>query len=62
MKWEKSGETAMRCAPWTVAKVSVKGVNFYELWQDGKPHQIGLYASFEVAKHAITQIEIGGQG
>lgn len=61
MKWEKQGDTAMRSAPWTVAKETVKGVNYYELWQDGRPHQIGRYSSFDLAKHAVKAIETEGQ-
>lgn len=61
MIWEKSGDTAMRCAPWTVAKVKTNGVFFYELWHDKQPEMVGRYASFAVAKFAAADIEMEGQ-
>ena len=65
MKWLRTGDTAMRCEPWTVSRVTVKGVNFYELWHDKQPASAapwGTYASFEIAKHAAEQAEMAGQG
>lgn len=52
----------MQKKPWMVAKVTVKGVNFYELWQDGRPDMVGRYASFDIAKRTVEQIETTGQG
>ena len=62
MRWQRTSETSMRCDPWTVARVKVKGVFFYELWHDKQPAAAGRYASFEVAKVAAENFEKDGQG
>lgn len=53
---------SMRCDPWTVAKVSIKGMFFYELWHDKQPAMVGRYSSFDLAKHAVEEMEAAGQG
>lgn len=50
MVWISQGDYVMRCAPWTVAKVTVRGVVSYELWLDGTPTCAGRYATFDLAK------------
>ena len=50
MNWHKTSETSMRCAPWTVAKVSIKGHTVYELWHDNQPSVTGRYDSFAAAR------------
>ena len=65
MKWHRTGDTAMRCEPWTVSRITVRGVNFYELWHDKQPQDSapwGRFSSFDAAKHAAEQTEIAGQG
>jgi hypothetical protein len=54
----------MRCEPWTIAKVTVKGINYYELWHDKQPASVGcwgVYPSFDVAKHAAQEAEAEGR-
>ena len=65
MQWKRTGETAMRCEPWTVARVTVRGVNLYVLWHDKQPASVGcfgVYPSFDEAKKAAEQAELAGQG
>lgn len=56
MIWTKSGATAMRCEPWTVAKITLSGGVSYELWHDKKPAAVGRYPSFEMAKTAAEKV------
>ncbi len=62
MKWARSGDTAMRCAPWTVAKVSVKGIFFYELWHDKQAGMLSSFSTFDLAKAEAMKLETAGQG
>ena len=52
----------MRLDPWTVAKVCVKGVFYYELWHDKQPAMVGRFSSFDLAKHEVQRLEMAGQG
>ena len=63
MHWKRTGETAMRCEPWTIARVTVRGINLYELWHDKQPASVGcfgVYQSFDQAKQAAAQAEADG--
>lgn len=63
MQWQKTSATSMRCEPWTIAKVTVKGINYYELWHDKQPASVGcfgVYQSFDQAKQAAVQAETDG--
>ena len=62
MKWQRSGDTAMRCDPWTIAKVRIKGQMVYELWHDKFPAVVGRFDNFDAAKADAEQREMAGQG
>ena len=57
MQWKRTGETAMRCEPWTIARVTVRGINLYVLWHDAKPDAIGRYDTFGEARDAARREE-----
>lgn len=62
MHWTRVNETCMRCAPWQVARVTLRGAQIYELWHDKSPAMIGRFDTFEAAKNRAMQLEFGGQG
>ena len=62
MQWQRVNETCMRCAPWQVARVTLRGAQIYELWHDKTPAMIGRFDTFEAAKNRAMQLEFGGQG
>lgn len=55
MEWQRVGETAMQCDPWTISKAFVNGRPGYELWHNGKPPMIGRYDSFSEARDAAER-------
>lgn len=55
MNWERINDT-MRSAPWTIAKVFVRGVAGYELWHDKQPAMLGRFKSFAEAKAEVSKI------
>ena len=61
MQWRRAGDTAMRCDPWTVGKVIVRGETSYELWHDKQPAVVGRFKSFDAAKAEAERIELAGQ-
>lgn len=48
-KWTRTSATSIRCAPWTIATVTVAGRQSAELWHDDKPHTIGRFDSVSEA-------------
>lgn len=61
MKWRNISNTAMRCDPWTIAKVWIQGRATYELWHDKRPVMVGSYSTFEQAKAVALREEMIGQ-
>lgn len=61
MQWKRISDTAMRCDPWTVAKVRVHDVLNYELWHDKRPFMVGSYSSFDQAKAEAERMEGEGE-
>ncbi len=59
--WQRSSDTSMRQAPWTVAKVMVKGNWSYELWHDAMPLPAGRFPSFDAARSAAERMGKGEQ-
>ena len=59
MNWVRSGTTAMSCPPWTVGKVTVRGVASYELWHDKQPGIVGRFSTFPAAMHEAERLQLG---
>ena len=65
MTWYRTSETSMRCEPWTVARIMLKGGASYELWHDKMPTVAGpwgRYPTFAAAREAAERAEMAGQG
>lgn len=61
MNWQKIGQWAIRCAPWTISKAVVRGVPVYQLWNDKQPVTEGPIAKADTAAELKKKAEkIGG--
>jgi hypothetical protein len=49
----------MSSPPWHVAKVMVRGVPSYELWNDGRPAMVGRFSTFAAAKREAEREQLG---
>lgn len=56
-KWTRTSATSIRCAPWTIATVTIGGRQSAELWHDDRPDAIGRFDSVSEALDAARREE-----
>lgn len=54
--WTRTSPTTWRCEPWTIAKVTVKGHDRYELWHDAET-ECRVFDSLNEACEAARRAE-----
>lgn len=56
-KWTRTSATSIRCAPWSIATVTVGGRQSAELWHDDQPHVVSRFDSVSEALDAARREE-----
>lgn len=56
-KWTRTSTTSIRCAPWTIATVTIGGRQSAELWHDDRQHALGRFDSVSEALDAARREE-----
>ena len=59
MIWTRGQSTSRVSGPWIVAKVTVCGVNRYELRHTGRPGYVASFMSFDSAKREAERLQLG---